>query len=65
VCLSSFASFVTDPETVSLHVNNLNSFELNYCVVIIVLRKQNVFAVFGRFEMWSLILREDDGGGDD
>jgi len=33
--------------------------ELSYCDVIIAMRKQNVFVVVCRFEMWSLILREE------
>lgn len=44
-----FLLIVTGPATL----------ELNYCDLIIAIRKQNVFALVCRFEIYSLILREE------
>jgi hypothetical protein len=49
LCVYIFLLIVTGPATL----------ELNYCDVIIATRKQNMFAIVCRFELWSLILREE------
>jgi hypothetical protein len=49
LCVYVFLLIVTGPATL----------EMSYCDIIIAMGKQNVFAVLCRFEMWSLILREE------